>query len=123
MHLYMVTKNQEDHGMIVIGHCHPSALGRAVKSAQHAHRARSAEQRSRTNLFPKKQTQSWAYYNSRARLWLLPAEEQAQSRVRTTPVLHGEKEMFVLEAEDGRRLCCGEDQMASGCAAARLSPR
>jgi len=38
-------------------------------------------------------------------------------------VKHGEKEMFVLEAEDGRRLCCGEDQMASGCAAARLSPR
>jgi len=32
-------------------------------------------------------------------------------------VKHGEKEMFVLEAEDG------EAQMASGCAAARLSPR
>ena len=26
-------------------------------------------------------------------------------------VKHGEKEMFVLEAEDGRRLCCGEAQM------------
>ena len=58
MHLYMVTKNREDHGTIVIGHCHPSALGRAVKSAQHARRTRSADQRSRTNLFPKKETQS-----------------------------------------------------------------
>ena len=64
MYLYVVTKNREDHGTIVIGHCHPSALGRAVKSAQHARHARSADQRSRTDLLPKKETQSWAYYNN-----------------------------------------------------------
>ena len=43
MHLYMATRKPENHGTLVVGHCHPSALGRAEKSAQHARRARPAE--------------------------------------------------------------------------------
>ena len=53
MHLYMVTKNREDHGTLVIGHCHPSALGRAMKDAQHVRRARLAGERPHTDLLPK----------------------------------------------------------------------
>jgi hypothetical protein len=30
MHLNMATKKSDRHGMIVIKHCHPSALGHAV---------------------------------------------------------------------------------------------
>ena len=42
MQLYMATREPENHGTL-IDHCHPSALGRAEKSAQHARRARPAE--------------------------------------------------------------------------------
>jgi hypothetical protein len=34
MHLYMATREPENHSALVIGHCHPSALGRAVKCAR-----------------------------------------------------------------------------------------